>query len=124
LALREHRRRFSWQRSSPHTGLLRDLDERVASSLSVAREAEDLRRAGASDQTIALELERLGAYQLQHVRSFATIVLSFQDDLRNFELGPGFLLRSRLLFETFASTARAQLHALDELDERLASADG
>jgi hypothetical protein len=103
--------------------LLRDLDERVASSLSVAREAEDLRRRGASDRSIALELERLGAYQLQHVRSFATVVLSFPDDLRNFELRRGFLLRSRLLFETFAATARAQLRALDELDERLASAD-
>jgi len=103
--------------------LLRDLEERVASSVSVAREAEQRRREGASPRSIALELERLGAYQLQHVRSFATIVLSFPDDLRDFELGPGFVLRSRLLFETFASTARAQLRALDELEARLLSAD-
>lgn len=104
--------------------LLRDLDERVASSSRVAREAEELRRAGASDRVIALELERLGAYQLQHVRSFASIVLSFPEDLRNFELGPGFVLRSRLLFETFAATARAQLRAVDELAARLESAQG
>jgi hypothetical protein len=104
-------------------GVLRDLTERVTSSERVAREASELRRAGASDDKIAERLEKLGVYQLQHVRPFSEFVLSFPAEMRAFELGPGFMLRSRLLFETFADSARAQLRALDGLEARLGVAE-
>jgi hypothetical protein len=104
-------------------GVLNDLTERMSASEQVAREASELRRAGASDARIADRLEALGVYQLQHLRSFSDTVLAFPPDLRRFELGPGFMLRSRLLFGTFADSARAQLRALDGLEARLALAD-
>jgi hypothetical protein len=99
--------------------VLRDLTERIAASENGAREASDLRRAGASDERIAERLEALGVYQLQPLRSFSDFVLSFPPDLRAFELGPGFVLRSRLIFETLADSARAHLRALDGLESRL-----
>jgi hypothetical protein len=103
--------------------VLHDLTERVASSERVARAASELRSAGASDDKIAERLEQLGVYQLQHVRPFREFVLSFPPEMRGFELGPGFTLRSRLLFETFADSARAQLRALDGLEARLGVAE-
>ncbi len=99
--------------------VLADLTQRVASSEKVAREASELRRANASEEAIAARLESLGVYQLQHVRAFSAFILSFPPELRAFELGPGFMLRSRLLFETFAESARAQLRALEGLEARL-----
>jgi hypothetical protein len=102
--------------------VLHDLTERVASSEKVAREASELRAGGASDE-IAQRLEQLGVYQLQHVRPFREFVLSFPAEMRGFELGAGFTLRSRLLFETFADSARAQLRALDGLEARLGVAE-
>lgn len=103
--------------------VLRDLTERVTSSEKVACEAAELRSAGASDGKIAERLEELGVYQLQHVRPFSEFILSFPEEMRAFELGPGFMLRSRLLFETFADSARAQLRALAGLEARLAIAE-
>lgn len=103
--------------------VLRDLTERVASSARVAREAATLRRAGEPDASIAQRLEALGVYQLQHIRAFAGFILSFPPELRRLELGPAFQLRSQLLFETFADSARGQLRALERLDARLGSAD-
>jgi hypothetical protein len=103
--------------------VLHDLSERVISSANVAREASNLRRAGASDASIASRLEELGVYQLQHVRSFSAFILSFPSELRGFELGPGFMLRSHLLFETFADHARAQLRALEGLEARIESVE-
>jgi hypothetical protein len=101
--------------------VLHDLTERVSSSHKVAQEALELRRAGASEATIAAKLEALGVYQLQHVRPFSEFVLSFPASLRGFELGPAFAHRSRLLFETFADAARGQLRALDGLEARMAT---
>jgi hypothetical protein len=103
--------------------VLHDLSDRVVSSANVAREASDLRRAGASDDSIAARLESLGVYQLQHMRSFSEFILSFPPELRSFELGPGFMLRSHLLFETFVDSARGQLRALDALEGRLGLAE-
>jgi len=103
--------------------VLHDLTERVASSERAAQEASDLRRAGASDDKIAKRLEELGVYQLQHIRSFSDFVLSFPPELRHFELGPGFMFRSRLIFETFAESARAHLRVLDGLKARLGRVD-
>jgi hypothetical protein len=99
--------------------VLHDLTERMASSERAAQEAADLRRAGVSDDKIAKRLEELGVYQLQHIRSFSDFVLSFPPELRRFELGPGFTFRSRLIFETFAESARAHLRVLDGLQARL-----
>jgi hypothetical protein len=99
--------------------VLHDLTERIASSEKAAREASDLRRAGAADDRIAKRVEQLGVYQLQHIRSFSDFVLSFPPELRDFEIGPGFTFRSRVIFETLAESARAQLRVLDGLQARL-----
>jgi len=109
------------QRSAPHRTLAPRFDGAYRPSESVAREASELRSSGASDGKIAERLEELAVYQLQHVRPFSEFVLSFPAEMRAFELGPGFMLRSRLLFETFADSARAQLRALDGLGARLGS---
>lgn len=100
--------------------VLGDLEARIASSVEMVREAAELRGRGAKEEVIASRLERLGVYQLQHVRSFADFVLSLPPDLRAFELGPGFMHRSRIIFETLAESARAQLRALAGLEARLA----
>jgi hypothetical protein len=96
-----------------------DLEERVTSSASVSEDAARMRRRGASDEEIARRLERLGAYQLQHVRSFADFALALPPDLRAFELGAALDVRSRLLFVTLADQARAQAAALVRLDARV-----
>jgi hypothetical protein len=101
--------------------VLHDLGQRMNASNLAGREAAVGRRAGLSETAIAERLEGLGVYQLQHIRSFARFILSFPPGLLEFELGPGFELRSRLLFETFADSARGHLQALDRLEERLAS---
>jgi hypothetical protein len=97
-----------------------DLEERVSSSASVASDAARMRARGSSDEDVALRLERLGAYQLQHVRSFAEFALALPPDLRAFELGAALDVRSRLLFVALADQARAQASALDRLDQRIA----
>jgi len=101
--------------------VLGDLEARIASSADMVRAAAELRGLGAKEEVIAVRLEELGVYQLQHVRSFADFVLSLPQDLRAFELGPGFMHRSRIIFETLAENARAQLRALDGLAARLAT---
>ncbi len=99
--------------------VLADLDERARSSDEVSLAARAARRAGGDDREVAIRLEEAGAYQLQHVRSFATFILSLPADLRAFELGPAVALRSDLLFVTFAEQARAQIAILGRLEQRL-----
>jgi hypothetical protein len=103
--------------------VLRHLETRIAQSAEMAREGAEGQRAGVHEKVIAAQLERLGAYQLQHVRAFASFVLSLPEDLRAFELGPGFQFRSRVIFETLAEQMRGQLRALGGLEARLAAAD-
>jgi hypothetical protein len=103
--------------------VLRDLETRIAQSDQMAREGAERRRAGVPEEVTAAHLERLGAYQLQHVREFGSFVLSLPEELRAFELGPGFHFRSRVIFETLAEQMRGQLRALGGLEARLASVD-
>lgn len=104
--------------------VLSDLDERIQSSARVATEAARLKRSGHSEQVIARRLQALGAYQLQHVRSFAEFSLAMPAELRAFELGPAVALRSQLLFVTFAEQLRAESRALDHLRARIVEAVG
>jgi hypothetical protein len=99
-----------------------DLDERVRSSALLAARAEQLRQGGCGDDEIARSLESLGAYQLQHVRSFAEFVLELPPDLRRFELGAGLVARNRLLFATLADYVHLQAQALDRLEARVRTA--
>jgi hypothetical protein len=103
--------------------VLRDLETRIAQSGQMAREGAEWRRAGVSETVIAARLEQLGVYQLQHVREFASFVLSLPEDLRVFELGPGFHFRSQIIFETLAEQMRGQLRALGGLEARLESVE-
>jgi hypothetical protein len=103
--------------------VLHDLETRIAQAAQIAREGAESQRAGVPETVIASRLERLGVYQLQHVRAFASFVLSLPDDLRSFELGPGFHFRSRIIYETLAEQMRGQLRALGGLEARLGSVE-
>jgi hypothetical protein len=103
--------------------VLHDLETRIAQAAQVAREGAESQRAGVPETAIAARLERLGVYRLQHVREFASFVLSLPDDLRTFELGPGFHFRSRIIYETLAEQMRGQLRALRGLEARLESVE-
>ncbi len=99
--------------------VLADLDERIRTSEQVAAAAQKARRARSSDADVARAIEQAGGYQLQHVRSFGDFVLAMPEELRAFELGPAFGVRSDMLFVTFAEQARAQLLILERLEQRL-----
>ena len=87
---------------------IRDLEERIRSSLALALEAARARASGARESEIAKRMEASGAYQLHHVRPFADLAASLPDDIREFELGAAMELRARLLFEPLEKAARGE----------------
>jgi hypothetical protein len=97
---------------------LRDLDERVRSSVALAADAARSRAEGAGESEVARRIEAGGAYQLHHVRPFAELTASLPDDVRAFELGPAMEARARLLFEPLAAAARAELAIWSDLVAR------
>jgi len=99
----------------------KDLVKRTSDAARLHREVELARAAGLGDTAVAQRIEKLGVYQLQHIRSFADFILSFPPELLSFELGPGFAMRGALIFQTLAEYAEGQLQALRGLESRLAS---
>ncbi len=126
------RRRDLAQRLSPDRLLQRvaaridrviaDLEERVRSAGEMQSEARLLRQSGRADADVAAALDRRGAYQLQHVRSFGEVMGALPPDLLRFELTEGIALRGTLLFAPMLAQARAQRSVLAELRSALGPA--
>ena len=84
---------------------------RGAVNRAVGKLATVLKKAVAAPRPgprVARAIERAGGYQLQHMSSFGDFVLAMPEELRAFELGPAFGVRSDILLVTFAEQARAQ----------------
>jgi hypothetical protein len=95
--------------------IIDDLEERVRSSREMHDDAAIRHLAGETDAAIAAALDRRGAYQLQHVRSFREVMMTLPPDLLRFEIREGLAKRARLLFTPMLEEARAQRKILSSL---------